>query len=266
MKLMFIFFILFFVIIQNAKSQPDSIKIKNSNAIVFLSAGLNLGLISGSFFDVYKSELGGKNDAFSISPNIAAGLKFLLTDQYRFGATIEFAKCNFLDSYEQKFKSPEGVATRTITQEMSQSVVPMLLTAEIVPYPDKQFKSYYGVGIGVTINDLNWDESVYSNFDGDKRKGGNQYRGTYYSPTIRFFAAVELGFDRNPYKFFLGGLILEMRYTHFFTNVDIFEKIRTQFIEIPVGLNESQSLLNGYFSLNLAVSFNLTMERQRNKN
>ena len=264
MKLFFVYFIMFFVIIHNSDSQTED-KQDNFNTILTFSSGLYLGGLSGSFFEVYNDVLEGKKESMDFTPNLSASMKFVLTKQYRMGALVEFFNTELSDSYEQKFNSSEGKATRYISQDFKQSIFPVFLTTEIVPYTENQFKSFYGIGIGVTISNLLWYESINSNFPADLRQGGRMYDNTYFSPAIRLYAAVELGFDRNPYSTFLGSLILELRYTQIFSNIDIFEKLRKQFIEIPPALNEYQSLVNSYFSLNLAISLNLLLEKNKNK-
>jgi hypothetical protein len=88
------------------------------------------------------------------------------------------------------------------------------------------------------------------------RKGGNHYDNNIFTPAFRILTGVELGFDKFEYSKFLGSLILEIRYSYMFRNIDIFSKIKNQFRVYPDSWNHSFSIAPGNLELNLGISFN----------
>lgn len=230
---------------------------KPTYALVFVSLGMSLSAFPGSFFDKLESDFGLTKKEFNLSPNIYSGIKFDFLENYRIGLSADYFLTKLFNSGEQKVKTYEGTGLRYISQELELKTIPIILTAEYLPYRG-QFRTYAGIGLGINYGKLHWFEYVNSNIFNDSRKGGLNYDSQYFAPVARLYTGVELGFDKEQNEHFIGSLILEFKFTFLFENVDVFKKVRSQFSEPDNDFNSGYSIISNYFNLNLAISFNIS--------
>jgi hypothetical protein len=240
----------FLVHAQFTKPLPQSEKF---NSIIYFAIGPAFGVGAEKFFEQYQSELDGVKTDFTLTPDFSVGLKFEFLKYFRFGLTGNYFLASFNDYYSQVDSSL--VKLRDLTQNIKISTLPIIFSCELVPY-QSQFRTFVGLGGGVTIGNIKWEETVASLIPYDKRKSGVHYDATTVSPTFRLYSGVELSFDKKRNEYFIGGLTLELSYTQILRNYEIFKYISRQFDVVPPSFNDTYSFIPYYVSLNIGVFFN----------
>ena len=223
--------------------------------LLYLSMGYPCGVQAPDFFEDYQTLLNSKVHSFKNSPLFGAGVKFWIADDFRLGAASQYLNSEFFDELD----TLSGSAAKHFSEAVSVKSIPVFVTLDYTPY-DKQFRNYVGVGAGLLISRITWEEGVSPITPSSKRVGGKHYNQTDLSPAFEIYTGVELGFDEDPSRKFFGSLILEANYTLFFRDADIFKNIKSQLHSVPDGIEDNQSLINGYLGLSVGLSFNLRGE------
>lgn len=261
-------FILFLLFSSHLLAEGIHYKTKNYNT-VYISVGYPLATGAIEFIDVYKNIFGGKKDQFQDEINIGIGTKIDLSDAFRLGLSVNFFHSQLIESYKQKEQNPFDSSKfnlRSLSQSFEFETAPVIATIEFVPYNQSQFRTYSGIGVGVTFSSGQWREKIVETYPNDYRSGGIHYEEKAVYPTFRFLTGVELGFDKRSKDSFLGSLILEIRYTYIMRDVDIFKEVKKQFENSIPALNNSYGILKGYLSINLGISFNFYKSPPKKKN
>jgi hypothetical protein len=137
--------------------------------------------------------------------------------------------------------------------------MPLVISAEFTPVIS-QFFTYFGAGAGLAASSVTWKETV--NPETDIRKGGTHFDKTMFSPVLRLYSGVELNFDDNSQKGFLGSLFLQADITYLFRQAEIFKAISSQHLgsassNLPMA-SQTYTILPVYICLNIGVSFNFS--------
>ena len=214
-----------------------------------------LGATSEKFFYNYNNILKGFETEFEFTPSIGGGVKFELFKGCRLGIDGSFYNARLVDGYWLTMISGTDTTRALFNEDIDINTQPIIVSFEIVPYYT-QFRTYVGIGFGLTFSTIKWKENVYSDLPLDKRKGGLLFDESNVSSAFRCYTGVELGFDKRRSSSFLGSLIIEARYTYIGRSVNIFDKLSKQFEEPPLEWNSGILILPGYICLNLAISFN----------
>lgn len=223
--------------------------------IIYASFGFPFAVSSKDFEDAYNKYLKGGTLDFHPSNQYGVGIKFWISEKHRIGLNASFLNIDFWDEYY--IKGQVAHIYRYISNSFDANLIPIFATYDFIPY-DKQFRSYIGGGLGLTIAGVKWFENVYSTYEYEKRKSGNIFKETIISPSVKIHAGVELGFDKNPSKKFLGSFFFEFDYYYSLRKVDIFRNLESKILDFPEELKENYELLPGQLSLNLGLTFNLT--------
>ncbi len=250
-----VFFLLTFSDISAGESLYDT----RNYSTVFISAGYQLATSSIDFFEIYKTVFGGTKWQFENGISLGIGTKMDLSDKFRISFSANFFQSKLIDSYKQVERDPfdsSKVTIRSLSQNFQFETAPVLVTIELVPYNQSQFRTYSGIGFGYTFSSGQWEEKIVETRLNDYRTGGIHYNEKTAHPTIRLLTGVELGFDKRSKESFLGSLILEIRYTYIMRDIDIFRNVKKQFDGKIQALNSSYGIINGYLSINLGISFN----------
>lgn len=259
------FFPFFAANIYAAESEDSTIaESKKMRAQVFLATGFIFGSSAKEFFEEYSNpkSFGGRLIAFKETPSVAGGLRLELGNDLRLSLIGSYFNATFHDGYvEPEALTPIGKGKRIYDQEFKIESLPIIASVEYLSLK-LPYRSYFGLGAGLSITRIYWKESISSTIERDRRTGGEIYNENQIFPALKISAGSELYFDRDFEDYFLGSLTLEVSYNYTFRSVEIFKNVREQFWEPTPGMNESYSMIPGYVALNLIVSFNLP----RNKN
>lgn len=249
-------------------SAEESLYDTRNYSTVYISAGYPLAASAIDFFDIYKKVFGGKKGQFENGINIGIGTKMDLSDKFRIGFSANFFQSKLIDSYIQAERDPTDTSKatfRSLLQSFQFETLPVMISIELVPYNQSQFRTYSGFGFGYTFSSGQWEEKIIEAGVNDYRTGGMYYDEETAHPTFRLLTGVELGFDKRSKESFLGSLILEIRYTYIMRDIDIFDKVKKQFNNKIPALNNSYGLLNGYLSISLGISFNFYKPARKKK-
>jgi len=256
MKFIFCFLLITNYYILKCESNSEVKQNKELHSIVYFSVGGALANTSYDFFETYNSVLGGSNTYFNNSPILGIGSKFDIKPNFKLGIGVELIKSNLNDTYFQEVSTIDYAGGRFVIDKLNLNSGSLIASIEYIPYKDWQFKTYVGAGAGFTFTQIFWDETVKSGIRNDFRVTGEYYDDSHLSPTLRLLMGLDLGFDEDFKRAFLGSLILEMRFTYTHRNIDIFSTFQKVYpYEVPE-FNKNYLLQSTHLSLNLMVSFN----------
>ncbi|MDX9789502.1 MAG: hypothetical protein WCZ17_00055 [Candidatus Kapaibacterium sp.] len=228
-------------------------------SIVFISGGLPFSTGSPDFFSVYNNEFSSQTKDIKLRPLFAGGTK-LRFDNFRLGAQFHVYHFDLRDTYEEYNPTSTISNYRVYGQTMSISDIPIVLTAEYMPFVS-QFRTYVGGGLGFLLRRTEWIETVRSDFPLDPRVGGLNYDDTDILPFLKFYSGLELGFDKHSEDTFLGSLMIEVSYNYSFGGVDMFNRVKKQFVPAEPRLDESYNIMPGYIAITLGLTFNFNRKQ-----
>lgn len=257
-KLSFIYIstlFLFSSVLSAETSDSISLQKKYKPQVIFGMGGA-ISTTAGDFKDTYSLELNPTEKDFEETPIIFAGFKMLLNEHFRIAANLYYFNSSFNDFYDETVQFGSEPTSRSIQNDINIQTFPILLSLEYLPYRG-QFKSYFGVSGGVSLNDIEWEETLVSTTITDPRKGGIHIQSSSVTPAIKFYTGVDLGFDQKKENYLLNSLIIEIGYLHIFRREDIFGNIKEQFINVPESFNREYWILPGYLTMNVALSLNI---------
>ena len=263
-----IFFILINVLYFTKDISANSI-LNSSNRKYHTTVNLRAGVAFFSngveFFDIYKDEFGGLVDYFKAFPELGVSIKVQLDDNWRIGLSTDYTEAKINDAYFQEQLSFGSKFTRFIAQDVTFRQLPIMINLEYNPNWLTQFRTFTGVALGINANYTLWNERVSSNLIYDKRVSGTKYNQLDLLGAYKIFTAVDLGFDKKTLDHFLASLILQVSYTGFLGKIDLFNKVKNEFENIPSSFEMGVTPISGYFSINLALSFNFNRKEKSPK-
>lgn len=231
-------------------------------AVIYLTAGFVYDAGSSDFINTYNEVFGGKESHFKSSPTFGAGMKIEFFENFRIGLAANYYYGEIQDTYEQSI-TKDGGLKRYISQEFNISALPILLTFEYIPFYEDQFKTFIGIGAGVTLKETYWREFLNSELKTDTRVGGIHYDGSQISPAGRFFTGIELGFDSREKRSFLGSLIFGINISTEFIGTDLYSSVKYQFDGAYPDFNQKTGLMPVYIGFDLALSFNFRTKSKK---
>lgn len=227
--------------------------------------GQKYGLGSSAFFDDYSSYFGGKNLSFPLVPTFGAAAKMELLPNVRFGVGGEHFSASFTDNYSQPvFLNPSDMvplANREISQRYSLTINSVLFTAEYIPVASP-YRTYAGIGAGVSFGAVLWSETMHSTDMHDKRVGGQYLNDNAAGPAAALYVGVELAFDRTKHDGNLTLLAIEARYTAIGISRPIFARAARQFAVSPSYWSESAPIGASGLTLQLGLAFQIAPRRK----
>lgn len=198
------------------------------HAQVVVLAGGAFSTGTHDFFDEYNNVIGGNQNSFTNPLLYGVGLKLQLDEGYRFSLTADMLGSNINEIFEETLIHNNIMVTRQFYENLDASTIPVILGIELLPI-DGQFRTYAGFGAGVSISSIKWDENIYDYDKKNKELSGVKYSSNGILPTIRFYAGLELGFDKRGREGFISSLIVEPRFTYIFRNERILNNIKERF-------------------------------------
>ncbi len=227
------------------------------NLVLVFKTGLAVPQNPTAFFDTYNNILEGDKTTLKARPSLGASLYFDLYDKYRIDISGSYMFADLNDFYTDQIYNSHGEITyRYITSDIFIKEFPVILNILYMPFRDYQYKTYIGIGAGISIGSIEWSEIINSPIPRDDRQGGEQYNDFFIRPAAKLTTGLELAFDKNFRALFLGSLIIEVNYGLIFTGVDVFKNVSPQFDDQP-SLEDRYNLFPGYLSFTAGVSFNL---------
>lgn len=234
-----------------AKSNQDTLKINSS---LILSVGLVYGGYSEQFFNGYTKTLGGSKTEFDNSPTIGATLKYQILDSWKVGINASYVHSKLLDSYTQNVYKTQLVGTRSIIQNLFIKTTNFVALLEIMPY-NQQFRTYSGLGAGISLSDINWNEQITTTVQNDTRKSGSIIQEKSIYPVFKIYTGTELLFDKTRFNSLTAGLIIEIAYTYIYRKTGVYNSIAKQFENPPEYFYKDIFVYPSYITFSMALSF-----------
>ncbi len=254
-----IYFVFFFLTLSFTPSKASENDIKRQdtlkiNSSLILSAGLVYGGYSEQFFNGYTKTLGGSKTEFDNSPTIGATLKYQILNSWRVGINANYLHSKLLESYTQNVYRTQLIGTRSIIQNLFITTSNLIALIEIMPY-NQQFRTFCGLGSGISISNINWNEQITTTVINDMRKSGNIITEKSLYPAFKIYAGTELMFDKTRFNSLSAGLIIEISYTYIYRKTGIYNTIAKQFENPPEYFYKQILVLPSYINFNMALSF-----------
>ena len=251
---------LLYVLISSASvkcAEPiTSIDYQHKNILFFLSIGYPLAAETEDFYDHYSELFVPVKGKFRLTGIVSCGMRVQFFEKCRLGIVADYSAASFRDSYTNSFQVLDQKFTREFLNTVRMSTLPVFITAEYLPL-NKQFRSYTGLGVGMVISDIVWNQHVNSNYDLDSRSGGEHYNESHIFPALRIYTGFELGFDQSKKYSYLGSFTMELSYTYMFRKLALFSAIKNQYMNPPESIDKISTILPGYIGLNIGVTINM---------
>ncbi len=248
-------FVINTVAAQQNSTAPEKCKY---NTLLSAYIGQKHGLGSAEFFDNYSKYLGGRNMNMPLSFAFGGNVKIEFIKNMRFGIGGEHFSCNFSDLYRQnEYLNPSDslpYAHRTVSQQYSFSITPVVLSVEYVPIASL-YRTYIGGSAGIAFGSAQWTETIASTDRFDMRTGGQYLNENIVGPAGSIYAGVELAFDRSVQNGNFTFLTLEARYTAIGISKPLFEKVAKQFVAPPDSWKKPVSLGASGITLQIGLAF-----------
>jgi hypothetical protein len=220
----------------------------------YIGSKFNLG--DSEFFREYARAF-HTNNIFMVQPVVGIALRAEPISRIRFGVSGEYFRARYYDNFTQAAFSPidsSPVGFRTATESIEFNAIPLLLTVDLIPSVN-QFRTYTGVGIGLSIGHIRWEEGISTTVKNDRRVGGIVYDDNTLSPAACLYAGIELGFDKRKKDDNFISFTIEARYTYIGMSAPMFKAISSQFFRPPDSWKENYSVGASAFSLQFGLSF-----------
>ena len=238
---------------------PDSVvKAKtgrmNKTISAYLGSKFNLG--NSEFYTEYAKAF-HINNTYMVQPVVGICFRGEPIPGIRFGVSGEYFKGHFFDSFSEQAYSPIDsalVGIRSPTETIDFKAIPLLLTVDLIP-SGNQFRTYSGIGIGLCVGHIRWEEVLSSTVKNDIRVGGVVYDESIISPAGCIYAGLELGFDKRSKDDNFVSLTIEARYTYVGMSAPMFKAISSQFFRPPDSWQKNFLIGASSFSLQIGLSF-----------
>ncbi len=249
-----IFFLILFTPEKTAAdrtTQPFSFY-KKHDITLSLSSGAHFILNSSEFFEKYREISGGNVNYFRVQPDINAALGFNISKKFKLNFSINYFQANF----EEYFVSDiaPGISS-DINENFEIKSIPFITNLEYIP-TNGQFRTFVGLGAGLSYNKISWQENIPANNPDLLRTGGRLYDKETLLPVLRISSGLELGFDHALAGNIYWGVIFTSSYTHIFRYPEIFSGIGKQLYQAPDYIDDNIELIPGSLSLNLGFYLN----------
>ncbi|MBI3257993.1 MAG: hypothetical protein HYZ54_00700 [Ignavibacteriae bacterium] len=238
---------------------PDSIlkeKAVKMNKTISAYLGMKFNLGNSEFYTEYAKAF-HVNNSYMVQPVFGITFRAEPITGIRFGASGEYFKGHFFDNFSQLAYSPIDsalVGFRSPTETIDFKAIPLLLTVDLIPSAN-QFRTYSGIGIGLCVGHIRWEEAMYSSVKNDSRIGGVVFDENLISPAGCIYAGLELGFDKKTKDDNFISLTIEARYTYVGMSAPMFKAISSQFFRPPESWQKNYLIGASSFSLQIGLSF-----------
>ncbi len=262
------FFILIILLFYSIVTKAEE-NLLNNDRKYYVTINTKIGIpfytSSTKFFDIYKNEFGGNTNYFKSYPEVGLAFKIQFNEIWRIALSLDYSEAYLNESYFQKIVNITQNSYRNISQDLSIRQIPVLLNLEYNPNFLTQFRTFVGAGIGLNFNATIWSEQISSDVINDNRISGVKYNKSDILGAYRLYSAVDLGFDKQTLDNFLASFIVQVNYTGYFGEYDLFGKVSKEFDNKPIELNNHILPINGYVSVNIALSFNFNKKQKTPK-
>jgi len=261
MKFILLYLITFLPIESLSYRDKDTLINQNIKATLNIEIGQLIGNKANEFFDIYNNIMKENANYFGNSKyeNWATSkisLKIKYKEKFRLGIETAYYNSFFKDAYKDSAVRFSTLFERSHFQNINLTTIPVLFSFDYIPFYKSQFRTYYGIAIGLAMTNIRWEERVYSDVDLDIRQPGIQINDRIFSPSYRIYTGLELGFDKEEVRSFFGGLIFEIGISQVFRYYQFFKELNSQLYEPNSKLEKDIEFIPFYLSINLGISFN----------
>lgn len=230
-----------------------AIELKNS---IYIQISAPFTSNDDSFLNDYNTLIGGNKVVYHLTPAYSLIFKSNFQKGFRICLSLDYFTSYFNDNFTQKFKLIDKDYYRNVISEFSIKNFPILLNYESIP-SDNIYRNYYGIGLGMNLSSIYWNETINSDFSNDIRKSTNPINESVIYPAIKLYSGVELGFDKKNKNEILGGINIEASILYTFRKYMVFKDLKKQFKNYPDSWNQSVSLDRFQILLTFGLSLNL---------
>lgn len=261
MKFVLLYILIYIPVELKAYRDIDTLITKNIKSVINLEFGNLIGNGVAEFFDIYNMVMKkGVNlestEGFSNSLSWKFAYKLKVKEKYRIGIEALYYETKMYDLYDEDAIYFSEHYSRKHIQEVIFKSIPFLISFDYLPFSKSQFRTYYGISIGVTSSEIKWNEEVLTPVDKDPRKDGISINDNEIFGTYRIYSGLELGFDKEEKKSFFGGVIFEIGLTHILNKYKVFASLNNQLTKPKEELKQEIKILPLYISMNMGISFN----------
>lgn len=232
-----------------------------TNRILWQITG-SFGFLSTSgsedFFSDYNRIMNRTQERFETQFSYRVGIRIFMTKYARMHISGEYYQAKFLDSYFEPFTADASTG-RSLSQVIRIDEMPILANVELIPFKSSQFRSYIGLGAGLSQTDIRWRESVGTDASLDPRSTGIRYDNQTLSPIFRFILGTELNFDKYGKKTLLGSLFIETNFSYLYRQIDLFSgysELSDFLLQENVNFTEFYNLNNISLQIKIGLSLN----------
>jgi hypothetical protein len=245
-----------YILTANTSQNTDTVNAEDKIPVNFyLQAGGIMPTGGIDFFDAYGEFIGGRKRQFHKTPSLYAGARLLLNENLRLNISAGYFNAQIEEFYNQQYENKVEKSSRDISQSISVHNIPIVASFEYIPF-NLPYKTFIGLGAGLDIGSLKWEELIEPGSNIDQRKGGEWGHDNLLSPLLRISTGVNLMFDRHHPDYILQNFLIELRYNLLYRNKKFFEEINKQFYSEYDALKKSYFLLPAYLELVVGISLN----------
>ncbi|MBU3741058.1 MAG: hypothetical protein FGM24_02115 [Candidatus Kapabacteria bacterium] len=189
--------------------------------------GSVMGMHAPEFFRDYKLYLQGPSSTFNAPEIVRVGIASYQFTGVAVGLTSGYYRGVVRETYlyrSERIDTSLRLPTQTLYQEITATAIPSMLTVDYVPN-GRQFTTYAGAGIGMTVLRLSWNEELTASQASGARRSGERYNKTHLVPTFMARTGVSLGLDKHLTQNASAAIHIEVSYTYGVASAPLFSRI-----------------------------------------
>lgn len=222
---------------------------------VSLDVGSVMGIHSADFFRDYKRVLGGPSSTFNAPEVLRVGVGSYQVPDVAFGLATSYYRAVVRETYLTQpalLDTTVRTPTQTLSQDIALTAVPVFATVDYVPM-QRQFTTYVGVGLGLCVTSIRWDETTSVSQAVGARLSGERYRASHIVPAAMVRAGVSLGLDQRLSTTTSAAVHIEVTYSYIPVRAPLFERVASQVPQL-LSLRDPYTIQVGGIGLHAGVS------------
>jgi hypothetical protein len=232
-----------------------------------ITTGLSIVNTSGGddFYNDYSNWFVPTSERLESLYGYSLGIKIYVYDYMKLHLTGQYYQTIMTHSFYEPF-SENSTTGRSLGHVIVQDEIPIVLNFDIIPYQFSQFRTYFGLGIGISHGIWTWTENVNSAVNLDPRSTGERLSLTKDSPILKINLGTELNFDKFGRRKFLGSVYFETSFSYLFRKIDLFsgfENLKEYLLTQEIETNKEYNLNNLVLQLTVGLSLNFYKNKEK---
>lgn len=227
----------------------------NNRLTLSIFAGSSFPALTSGFLEQYNEQLGGIKMEFQTYWGFGGAINYQIDEKFRVSLNSEYIANTLQDNFIQEITGYKGL-WRTFSEDINLSTIPITLSLYYYQFFEK-YKSYGGLGLGVSYSAFKWKENVISPLQNDTRIGGTIYNSIDFYPTIRAELGLDLDWDRDHPNVFMKSVSLSANFYYIIRYPRVFANLENQISPFPEEMKGNHGIVPFYIGLNLGLTFNI---------